>query len=136
MKIPDSIHIEGDLNYRGECPKEGAEHVTFVNWMRAQYPDTYGKLLVHQKGEGKRTHRQVQIDKAYGAITKGCADFLVMCTPPIAIELKRRDHTKSALSGDQIEFLKLVESKGGHACVALGWESAREFFTRCIDTKS
>lgn len=128
----DGLEVVGDVDFRGDCPLEGEEHVTFINYLRRTYPDTYGRIVVHPQGEGKRSHRQVRIDKAYGTINKGASDFVFPSTPGIAIELKRKDRTKSEITKEQIDYLRSVKEMGGYACVALGWEAAKEFLERYV----
>lgn len=69
MKIPDWLPCYGDRSYRGPCPQEGAEQVTFFNRLRKEHPDTWGRLAIHPKNEGKRRGGQFQQlarDKAMG----------------------------------------------------------------------
>jgi hypothetical protein len=52
--IPESIMIYGDINHRdAKCPLESNEQITFVSWVRKNYPDTHGITLYHPKNEGK-----------------------------------------------------------------------------------
>ena len=124
MKFPDWLRVYGDIDYRGECPTEAAEQAAFFARIRKEYPDTWGKLALHPKNEGKRRggqFRQLASDKALG-LNPGAADIII----PVgfACEMKRKDHTKSRWQEGQIKYLKAVHDTGGFACVALGWEAA------------
>jgi Holliday junction resolvase len=44
--------------------------------------------------------------------------------PPILIELKRRDHTKSSVSSDQIKYILNAKKIGANACIAVGAQGA------------
>lgn len=128
MKMPPWLRVYGDTAFRGDCPPESAEQITFFNRLRANYPDTYGRIALHPKNEEKRSGRQfaqLARDKAMG-LSLGASDIVI----PLGFccEMKRQDHTKSKWQPGQIEYLKVVHNAGGFACVALGWEAAWEAF--------
>ena len=125
MKFPKFLKVYGDQNYRGDCPKEEAEQITFINWLRREYPDTLGALVVHVKNEGKRTAQQAALDRANG-MNKGASDIIICCCPPIVMEIKRRDHTASKWQTGQQEYLEAAQKMGAFACVALGAEGAKK----------
>lgn len=125
MRFPEFLKVFGDQSFRGECPTENVEQITLVKRVRAAYPDTLGKVLVHIRNEGKRTHGQAKWQKAEG-MTKGASDLIFPAGVSLLIELKRRDHTKSAWSEGQIEYLEAAHSMGAFACVALGADAAME----------
>ena len=125
LKKCKNITIAGDTTYRGECPHEVAEQVTFFNELKKIRPDLWS-IATHIRNEGKRNLNQVQRHKAEGMNT-GAADIIIPCSPPIVIELKRRDHTKSKISDDQIEYLENCQKLGAKVCVALGYKEAIRF---------
>ena len=124
MKFPPWLRVHGDQTYRGDCPKEEAEQITFINWLRREYPDTLGALVVHVKNEGKRTVQQAALDRA-GGMTKGAADILVPGAPCLVLELKRRDHTQSSWQSGQQDYLKAAHEAGAFVAVCLGAEGAK-----------
>ena len=63
--------------------------------------------------------------KAEGMVT-GAVDIIIPTSPPFVCELKRRDHTKSTISEDQLEYLYAAEEAGAFACIALGADAAQE----------
>ena len=125
MHLPNDIKVYGDLNYRGACPKETLEQVTFFNRLRREYPDTLGIIAFHVRNEGKRTHLQAASEKAEG-MTAGA--------PDIVCELKRRDHTQSELRAAQLTYLRAAQAAGSFVCVALGvdaaWEALHAYMAR------
>lgn len=130
MKFPEWLPVFGDVNYRGKCPPESAEQITFFNWIREEYPDTYGRIALHPRNEGKRSYNQTARQKAEG-MTDGAPDIVIgsfMC------ELKRLDHTQSKWQPGQIEYLEAATTCGNYTCVALGWEAAREAFLQWENT--
>lgn len=131
MKFPQWLPVYGPVDYRGPCPKEEAEQITAVNWLRREYPDTLGALVVHVKNEGKRTMAQAATDKANG-MTKGAADLLIPGAPALCVEIKRRDHTQSTWQTGQLAYLEAAHNAGAFVCVALGAEGVKEAVQKYI----
>jgi hypothetical protein len=133
MNLPHDIKVYGDLNYRGACPKETLEQVTFFSRLRREYPDTLGVIAFHVRNEGKRTHLEAATHKAEG-MTTGAPDILIPGAPAFACELKRRDHTQSELRTAQLTYLRAAQAAGCFVCVALGvdaaWEALHEYLGR------
>jgi hypothetical protein len=127
MKLPDDIQVYGDTDYRGDCPTEAAEQVTFFARIRRKYPETWGRLALHPRNEGKRSHFQVAHQKAEG-MTSGACDIVIPGNPTFLCELKRRDHTQSVWQKDQEQYLRTAQELGSFACVALGVDAAEEAF--------
>ena len=128
MKFPQWLKVYGDTSYRGDCPQESAEQITFFGQLRAQHPDTLGRLALHPKNEEKRKGRQFQQlarDKAMG-LAPGASDIIIPGCPAFVCEMKRADHTRSKWQPDQLEYLEAAHNAGAFVCVALGWEAAME----------
>lgn len=125
MKFPDWLRVYGDQSWRGNCPTESAEQVTFINRLRTRWPDTLGRVVVHIQNEGKRHAWQAQRDKAAG-MTPGAADIVVPGRVTLLIELKRRDHTKSRFQSRQLDYLHAAHDMGAFVCVALGADAAMQ----------
>ena len=127
MKLSDCpVPIYGDPSWRGACPKEELEQVTFFNRLRRDYPDSYGLIALHPRNEGQLRggqHRALMQQKAEG-MTIGASDIIIPGAPAFVCEMKRRDHTKSSWQDGQIEYLAAAKEAGAFACVALGWEAA------------
>jgi hypothetical protein len=132
MKFPDGITIFGDTKFRGECPTETMEQITFIARIRRWYPHTYGAVATHQRNEGVRHHREVAMHKAEGMVT-GAADIIIPGKQTFVCELKRRDHTKSKITDEQIKYLLAAQELGAFCCIALGVEAADTAFKRYID---
>lgn len=131
MKIPESIKIYGDLSYRdSKCPKESLEQISFVSWVRKNYPNTHGITLFHAKNEAKLVNGQfhaINKDRAMG-MSKGCADIHDHGNPSFCMEVKRQDHTLCKISKEQIQYLLAAQSNGAWVCIALGHEAAINAF--------
>lgn len=119
-----TVDVLGDHGFRGVCPSEEAEQVTFFNKIRREYPETYGLIATHIKNEGKRTGAQHARDAANGMVTGAC-DIIVgswYC------ELKRRDPTKCKTTSEQVAYCETINKLCGRAVYALGWEAAYNDF--------
>lgn len=116
----------GDLDYRGKCPTEDQEQITFFNRLRREYAATWGKLAVHPRNEGLRFGGQfsaVAKHKAEG-MTPGASDIIIPSRVTFVCELKRRDPTQGRWQDGQREYLEAAAKAGAFACVALGCEAA------------
>jgi len=124
MKIPTWLPTWGDTEYRGKCPRESVEQVTFMRRLREQYPDV-GAIAIHPRNEGKRRHQQASREKAEG-MTPGASDVIIPAAVPFVCEIKRRDRTQSEWQEGQQDYLAAAQKMGGYACVALGVDAASE----------
>ena len=118
------IPVYGDLDFRGDCPLEAPEQVSFLAMLRSEFPEL-AEIAVHIRNEGKRTKRQGFKQKQEGLNT-GASDIVIPCCPPILIELKRRDHTKSSTNQRQLDYLVNSKKHGAFVCYALGALGAME----------
>ena len=105
-QIP-GIRIYGNLEYRDkQCPKESSEQITFFNRLRKEYPDTYGRIALHPKNEGKIINGQFQAitkDKAMG-MSVGASDIIIPGISTFVCELKRQDHSLSKIHDEEIDL--------------------------------
>lgn len=122
MKSPSWLNVFGDQSFRGKCPTESAEQITFFNKIRRQEP-----TAVHIRNEGKRTYGQISRQKAEG-LTPGAPDILIPGAVTFVCELKRQDHTKCRFQPEQLEYLEKCHRDGAFVCVALGWQGAMEAY--------
>ena len=131
MQLRDCpVAIYGDVNFRGKCPKEEIEQVTFFNRLRREYPATYGLIALHPRNEQQlkgSQHRTMIAQKAEG-MTLGAADIIIPGAPTFVCEMKRQDHTLSAWKPGQKEYLAAAMNAGAFACIALGHEAAWDAF--------
>ena len=129
MNLTDTpFTVYGDTSFRGKCPTEAQEQVTFFAMLRREYPATWGALAVHPRNEGLKSGGQfasVQRHAAEG-MTKGAADIIIPGSRAFVCELKRKDHTQSAWQDGQVEYLTAAKEAGAFACVALGHVAAWE----------
>lgn len=126
MKIPNWLKTYGDTSYRGDCPKEDAELMTFFNELNRLHPQL-ATIAIHPDNErlisGTGFNAQSR-QKAKGAIRSGASDIIIVGNPTFVCEMKRQDHTKSRWQDGQLEFLEASKKQGAFVCVALGYEAA------------
>jgi len=131
MQLHDCpVRVYGDTTWRGACPAEEVEQVTFFNRLRREYPDTYGLIALHPRNEQQlrgSQHRMMISQKAEG-MAPGAADIIIPGSPAFVCEMKRKDHTKSKWQEGQREYLQAAYDAGAFACVALGYEAAWRAF--------
>ena len=134
MNLQNDLKVYGDTSFRGECPKESAEQITFFNWLRKNHPDI-AMAATHVRNEGNRSIQQTMRQKAEG-MQAGFADIIIAGCPAFVCELKRKDHTKSRWQKGQQESLMAAQELGAFVCVALGYEAAIEAFTEWNTTRT
>ena len=115
--------VYGNTSFRGKCPTEAIEQITFFNRIRAQYPKSYGIIATHIRNEGKRHHAQTAKQRAEG-MTKGASDIIIPGRITFVCEMKRRDSTKSKWQIGQEKYLNAAAMSGAFALVALGADAA------------
>lgn len=118
--------VYGDVSFRGKCPQESMEQITFFNRLRIEYPDTLGMLALHPRNEGQLRGGQFRgmIKQKAEGMTPGASDVIIPGARSFVCEMKRQDHTKSKWQSGQIEYLTAAHDAGAFACVALGWQAA------------
>ena len=116
--------VYGDPDWRGKCPLEAAEAVSFFCQLRSEFPEL-AKVATHIRNEGKRTKRQGYQHQQEGMNT-GASDVIIPVCPPIVMEMKRRDHTLSSISKEQVDYLVAAADLGAFTGVALGAAGAME----------
>ena len=131
MRFPPDIPVYGDQSFRGKCPAETLEQVTFFNRVRRDHPKLWGLLALHPRNEGKRTTYGAMREKAEGMATGAC-DIVIPGAPAFVCELKRRDHTLSVIQREQVEYLVAAKEAGCFVCIALGVEAAWEAFNEYL----
>lgn len=130
---PDGLRVYGELKFRGNCPNEELEQVTFFNRIRARFPDSYGAVALHPRNEGLKQRGQFSTVSKHRAegMTAGAADIIIPGSPAFVCELKRRDITKSKWQDGQKEYLAASMGLGAFACLAFGvdaaWEALEEW---------
>jgi len=127
---PFPFPIFGDVEYRGNCPTEAVEQVSFFSRLRREYPDTWGALAIHPRNEGLKVGAQFHAVAKHRAegMTPGAADIIIPARVTFVCEMKRRDKMKSGWQDGQGDYLIAAHNAGAFACVALGCDAAWQAF--------
>ena len=125
MRFPKWISVFGSQDYRGECPQELAEQITFFQWLRLQHPELH-RIAVHPRNEGERTYHQARMQRLEGSLNSGASDVIIPAGRAFVCEMKRQDHTQSRWQKGQLEYLEAAHNAGAFVCVALGADAAME----------
>jgi len=125
------IPVFGDTKYRGKCPSEMAEQVSFLALLRIEFPEL-AEIAVHIENEGKRKDG---LRKQQQGMQKGASDIVIPCSPPILIELKVADNS-GRVSPEQVAYLARSIRLGAFGCVALGAAGAMEAVRHYVATIS
>lgn len=135
MKFPDWLPVYGNQAFRGKCPKEDLEQVSFFNRLRKEYPDSWGLIALHPRNEGLKQGGQFSTvikHKAEG-MTAGASDVIIPAARSFVCEIKRQDHTQSHWQDGQLPYLQAAKDAGAFACVALGAVGAWEALEAWLD---
>lgn len=116
--IPKEIPVFGDLTWRGECPLETPEMISGMQLILSEFPQ-FDSIMFHLRNEDSGGARKGKQLNEEGRV-KGAADIVILCCPPIGMEVKRRDHTKSVIGKKQVKCLVLAHRQGAFSCVAVG----------------
>ena len=130
--------VFGDVTFRGACPQETVEQISFFSRLRREYPDSYGLIAIHPRNEGLKQKGQFSSVLKHSAegMTAGAADIIIPGAQSFVCELKRLDHTKSKWQDGQIDYLAAAQNSGAFACVALGAQAAWKAFLAWADSEA
>lgn len=115
--------------FKGACPLEAIEQISFFNKIRADYPETWGLLAVHIRNEDKLGTAQAMKRHKLEGLTTGASDIQIPGRPSFVCEMKRADPAKSSLSQEQSDYLVAAQSAGAYACIAFGALAAWDAFS-------
>ena len=117
-----------DSGYRGDCPKEETDQISYGLWMQHSFPDV---LWFHVPNEtGTRSGPQFIEKRRRMGVRSGVSDNVIL-THGInhkcgLIELKRRDKTKSKVSKSQTDVLEEAIAEGHFGAIAYGLEEIKK----------
>lgn len=117
-----------DGGYRGDCPKEETDQISYGLWMQHRFPDV---LWFHVPNEtGTKSGPQFVEKRRRMGVRSGVSDNVIL-THGInhkcgLIELKRRDKTKSKVSKSQNQVLEGAIEEGHFGAIAYGLEEIKK----------
>ena len=131
LELPDEVMLFGDIDYRGECPAEDSDLISFVAWLKYNWPELEN-CIIHTPNEGDLPVQARMQQKKKGVLFR-CPDVIVMTVPAYCMELKRRNPSKSLSSEEdrsrfreQVGVLVSMQKQGNFSCAALGLDAAKE----------
>ena len=131
LDMPDGVMLFGDPDYRGECPAEDSDLISFVAWLKYNWPELES-CIIHTPNEGGLPVQARMQQKKKGVLFR-CPDIIVMTVPAFCMELKRRNPAKSLARAEdrkrfseQVDVLASMQKQGNFSCAALGIDAARE----------
>jgi hypothetical protein len=129
-EIPDNVAIFGG-DYAGACNSEDSDLISFVSWLKFNYPHLVN-LIYHIPNESMKPVHGIVMDKKKGVLD-GAPDVCIALVPAIYIEMKRRCvkqslcNTKSRQHfSRQLQVLSDMASAGNRCFVAFGLDAAKQ----------
>lgn len=129
-EIPDNIAIAGG-DYAGACNGEDSDLISFVSWMKFNYPHLVN-LIYHIPNEAMKPVQGIVIDKKKGVLD-GAPDVCIAIVPAVYIEMKRRCVKQSLQSKKsrqhferQLQVLSAMATAGNRCFVAFGLDAAKQ----------
>ena len=129
-EIPDNVAIFGG-DYAGACNSEDSDLISFVSWLKFNYPHLID-LCYHIPNESMKPVHGIVMDKKKGVLD-GAPDFCITVVPAVYIEMKRRCvkqslcNTKSRQHfSRQLQVLSDMASAGNRCFVAFGLDAAKQ----------
>lgn len=128
MKQLDSGIWVFDSGYRGDCPKEETDQISYGLWMQHRFPDV---LWFHVPNEtGTRSGPQFVEKRRRMGVRSGVSDNVILTRginhKCALIELKRRDKTKSKVSKSQTDVLEEAILEGHFGAIAYGLDEIKK----------
>jgi len=129
-EIPDNVAIFGG-DYAGACNSEDSDLISFVSWLKFNYPHLVD-LCYHIPNESMKPVHGIVMDKKKGVLD-GAPDFCIALVPAIYIEMKRRCVKQSLCNSKsrqhfsrQLQVLSDMASAGNRCFVAFGLDAAKQ----------
>lgn len=129
VEIPDNVAIAGG-DYAGACNSEDADLISFVSWLKFNYPHL-DNLIYHIPNEAMKPVQGIVKDKKKGVLD-GAPDICIATVPAIYIEMKRKCVKQSLQSKKsrqhferQLQVLSAMAAVGNRCFIAFGLEAAK-----------
>ena len=80
------VPVYGNVGFRGKCPKESVEQISFFNHIRMHYPE-YAEVAFHVRNEGKASARQ-RVNQQLEGMKTGASDVVIAMTPAVCLRVE------------------------------------------------
>ena len=114
----DGYWIYWDDTAKGDCRLEVSEQIDAMAWLKEFHPDARN-LTFHVPNESdcQPNHR---ISLQQQGVTSGVSDIVTLWGTGAAFEMKRAIKSKSSVSKEQRDFLRLSHQQGKFAALCYG----------------
>lgn len=130
----DGYFIYWDDSAKGDCRLEVSEQIDAMAWLKEFYPDAR-KVTFHVPNESE-CHPNHRISLQQQGVASGVSDIVTLWGTGAAFEMKRCVKSKSSVSKEQREFLRLSHQQGKFAALCYGaaaFEQAWLDYLKSID---
>ena len=129
VEIPENVTVYGG-DYSGPCSSEDADLISFMSWLRFNYPHLKD-ISYHIPNESMKPVQGRLMDKKKGVLD-GAPDVCIALTPGVYIEFKRKCVKLSLAStkqrqhfARQLEVLEALAAAGNRCFVAFGLDAGK-----------
>lgn len=130
-------HADGYLVYwddsaKGDCRLEVSEQIDAMAWLKEFYPDAR-KVTFHvpNESDSKPQHRASLQQQG---VTSGVSDIVTLWGAGAVFEMKRAIKSKSSVSKEQREFLRLSNQQGKFAALCYGASAFKQAWVDYLAT--
>lgn len=114
----DGFWLYWDDEVKGDCRLEVSEQIDAMAWLKEFYPEAR-KVTFHvpNESDSKPQHRASLQQQG---VTSGVSDIITLWGPGGAFEMKRAIKSKSSVSKEQRDFLRLSHEQGKFTALCYG----------------
>lgn len=114
----DGYWIYWDDAEKGDCRLEVSEQIDAMAWLKEFYPEAR-KLTFHvpNESDSKPQHRASLQQQG---VTSGVSDIITLWGTGAAFEMKRAVKSKSSVSKEQRDFMRLSHEQGKFTALCYG----------------
>lgn len=114
----DGFWLYWDDEAKGDCRLEVSEQIDAMAWLKEFYPDAR-KVTFHvpNESDSKPQHRASLQQQG---VMSGVSDIITLWGTGGAFEMKRAIKSKSSVSKEQRDFLRLYHEQGKFAALCYG----------------
>lgn len=114
----DGYWVYWDDEAKGDCRLEVSEQIDAMAWLKEFYPDAR-KVTFHVPNESD-SKPQYRASLQQQGVTSGVSDIVTLWGAGAVFEMKRAIKSRSSVSKEQREFLRLSNQQGRFAALCYG----------------
>ncbi len=128
----DGYFIYWDDEAKGDCRLEVSEQIDAMAWLKEFYPDAR-KVTFHVPNESD-SKPQYRASLQQQGVTSGVSDIVTLWGTGAVFEMKRAIKSKSSVSKEQREFLRLSHQQGKFAALCYGASAFKQAWVDYLAT--